>query len=160
MTAPASWAGSPTEKPAEKAKESDKARRKRLRLQRNQRILSREEIEAAMAPHIVAISDCYKRHTAKQKDVSGKLSLEMLIRPEGTLQKLWVHAPTVEGDGVDKCIHKLSTGWRFPKKPGFTNAVVPFFFQKTNAKGAGPIESCWSAKGCPDKQRKKRKQGK
>lgn len=145
---------------ARKAPESDAQRRARLRKQRNERILTREEIEAAMAPHVPAISACYKQHTANQKQVNGRLSLEMLIRPEGTLQQLWVHAPTVKGDEVSNCITALSEHWRFPKKAGFTNAVVPFYFQKTNIKGVGPLESCWSAKGCPDKQRKHRKRGK
>ncbi len=140
-----------------KANETDQKRLKRLRLQRSERILNRKEIEAAMAPHVPAIAACYKQHTAKQKNVDGKLSLEMLIHPEGTLQKLWVHAPSVRGDALETCIEQLAKTWRFPKKPGFTNAIVPFFFQKTNAKGAGPLQSCWSAKGCPETQRSKRK---
>ena len=109
-----------------------------------------------MAPHVPAIGVCYKTHTAKQKQVSGRLSLEMMIRPDGTLQRLWVHAPTVKGDKVSNCIQKLSKTWTFPKKPGFTNAVVPFYYQKTNIKGVGPLESCWNAKGCPEKKRKNR----
>ncbi len=114
-----------------------------------------------MAPHVPAIGSCYKTHTAKQEGVSGRLSLEMLIRPEGTLQRLWVRAPTVKGDGVSNCIQKLSKTWTFPKKPGFTNAVIPFFFQKTSIKGVGPLESCWNAKGCPKQQsNQKRKKGK
>jgi hypothetical protein len=145
---------------SQESREADAQRRAKLRMQRNQRILSREEIEAAMEPHVPAIGACYKTHTAKQKQVSGRLSLEMLIRPEGTLQRLWVHAPTVQGDKVSTCIQTLSKTWTFPKKPGFTNAVVPFYFQKTHVKGAGPLESCWKAKGCPDKQGKERKKRK
>lgn len=159
---PATFASEGATTEQAKGKERDKARRDRLRMQRNERILTREEIEAAMAPHVPAIGDCYKRHTANQENVSGRLSLEMLIRPEGTLQRLWVHTPGVKGDAIDACIQKLSKSWQFPKKPGFTNAVVPFFFQKTDVKGVGPLESCWKAKGCPEQNPKnnQRKQGK
>lgn len=137
---------------AHKSQETPLERRRRLR---NDRILSREELERAIAPHVPAIQGCYKTHAAKQKRARGELRLEMLIRPEGVLQKLWVVAPGVRGDGLSKCIKKNSESWRFPEKPGFTNAVLPFFFLKTHAEGAGPLHSCWSAKGCPDKTRRK-----
>jgi hypothetical protein len=154
------FADSPKETTTRKPTETDAQRRARLRMQRNDRILTREEIEAALAPHVPAIADCYKRHTAKQKQANGRLSLEMLIRPEGMLQSLWVRTPTVRGDKVARCVTELSKAWRFPKKPGFTNAVVPFYFQKTNIKGVGPLKSCWKAKGCPDAHRNKPHPGK
>ena len=144
--------------PKAPARETDAQRRERLRLQRNQRILSREEIEAAMAPHVPAIAACYKKHAGSGAEASGRLALEMLIRPEGTVQSLWVDAPHVRSKKLSECIHALSSAWRFPKKPGFTNAVVPFYFQKTKAKGAGPLKSCWNAKGCPDKKHRHHKQ--
>jgi hypothetical protein len=142
------------------AQESDEARKARLRQERNERILSREEIEKAIAPHVPAIQTCYKTHAAEQETAKGDLRLEMLIHPKGKIQKLWVVAPGVKGKKLDKCIKDLSQSWRFPEKPGFTNAVLPFSFVKTHAKGAGPLHSCWSAKGCPDKTRQRRQKKK
>lgn len=122
------------------------------RYQRNQRILSQKELEAAMAPHVPAIQRCYKTHAAKQRSARGELQLEMLIRPEGKVHRLWVRAPGVRGKQLGACIDKLSTRWIFPKKPGFTNAIMPFLFRKTNARGSGPLPSCRRAKGCSDKR--------
>lgn len=153
-TSPA-WAAGPS-KAGEEAKAGEE-RRERLRMQRNQRILTQKEIEAAIAPHVPAILACYKKHASKQKGATGELQLEMLIRPEGTVHRVWVRARGVKGQGLNDCVKKLATTWSFPKKPGFTNAIVPFFFQKTNAKGSGPLESCWNPKGCPDKKRPKAK---
>jgi hypothetical protein len=156
-----SWAGDSepekkSEEKADKEENADAKRRAALRLQRNDRILSQKELEAAMAPHVPAIQGCYKSHAANQKSAKGTLQLEMLIRPEGKVQKLWVRAEGVKGPKLEECIQELSNAWVFPKKPGFTNAIVPFYFQKTNARGTGPLESCWSAKGCPDKRRPKK----
>lgn len=149
------WAGDQSKE--EEAKKADAERRERLRMQRNQRILTQKEIEAAIAPHVPAILGCYQEHASKQKSATGEIQLEMLIRPEGTVHRVWVRARGVKGQGLNNCVKKLATTWTFPKKPGFTNAIVPFFFQKTNAKGTGPLESCWNPKGCPDKKRRKTK---
>jgi hypothetical protein len=149
------WASEPSK--AEEEAKADEDRRKRLRMQRNQRILTQKEIETAIAPHVPAILACYKEHASKQKRATGEIQLEMLIRPEGTVHRLWVRARGVTGQGLNDCVKKLATTWRFPEKDGFTNAIVPFFFQKTNAKGTGPLESCWNPKGCPDKKRRKAK---
>ncbi len=154
------WAGDQnkdTQAKAEAEAKADAERRDRLRQRRIERILTQKEIEAAMAPHVPAILDCYKTNAAKQKDATGEIQLEMLIHPEGNVHRIWVRARGVKGYGFDACVKKLSTTWVFPKKPGFTNAIVPFYFQKTNAKGAGPLESCWNANGCPDKTRRKKK---
>ncbi len=137
--------------------ETEAQRLRRLRMQRNDRILSRKEIEAAMAPHVDGISACYKTNAGSQKGADGHISLEMLIRPEGTIQKLWVVAPSITGAKLSKCVRDLSKAWRFPKKPGFTNAVVPFYFQKSRDPGAGPFQSCWSAKGCPEHRHRKKR---
>lgn len=167
LPAAAKWAmadkakgDTPAETATKSTEETDAQRRHRLRMQRNDRILTRTEIEAAMAPHVPGIAECYKRSTANQPQANGRLSLEMLIRPEGTLQSLWVRTPSVRGDNVARCVTKLSKNWQFPEKPGFTNAVVPFYFQKTNVKGVGPLRSCWQAKGCPQQVRSEPKPGK
>jgi hypothetical protein len=140
--------------------QADADRRAYLRMQRNQRVLTQKEIEATIEPSVPAIMACYQAHASKQKDASGEMQLEMLIRPEGIVHRLWVRARGVKGPELNECVKKLADLWQFPKKPGFTNAIVPFYFQKTKAKGAGPLESCWNPKGCPKKQQKQQKKKK
>jgi hypothetical protein len=151
------WAGDQDKDKDNAAAKADAERRAKLRLQRNQRILTQKEIEKTVAPHVPEILQCYQTHASKQKSATGEIQLEMLIRPRGTVQRIWVRARGVKGQALSKCVQELATNWLFPKKDGFTNAVVPFFFQKTKAKGTGPLESCWNAKGCPDKKKRKKK---
>jgi hypothetical protein len=123
----------------------------------NERILNQQELEAGIKPHVAAIQACYVNHASKQRGATGELQLELLIRPEGKVQRLWVRAFGVsKKEKLTSCLEDLSKTWQFAKKPGFTNAVVPFLFQKTKAKGAGPFRSCWSAKGCPEKKKNKK----
>lgn len=96
----------------------------------NPRILSRQEIEAALAPALVSIKKCYDTLGGSAEGAQGRLVLNMLIRPEGTVLTLRAQAPGIPGNEIEKCIQKLSTQWRFPKRMGYTNATVPFDFRK------------------------------
>jgi hypothetical protein len=119
-----------------------------LRMQRNQRILTREEVEAVLTPHQPSISNCYKRHASKQEGANGIVQLEMLIRPEGKVHRLWVRARGVRGTGLRNCVAELAGSWVFPKKFGYTNAVVRFYFPISEGDDEGKADDCWSASGC------------
>lgn len=119
-----------------------------LRLQQNPRILSREEVEKALEPHLPSIMGCYQEHTAKLKNKTGVMQLELLIRPEGKVDNLWVRARGVRGPGLRDCVRELARTWTFPKKDGFTNAVVRFYFPKSSGQDEGPVDDCWSSNGC------------
>jgi hypothetical protein len=46
------------------------------------------------------------------------------------------------------CVRATLDDVQFPARRNETIAVVPYFFQKTVARNAGPQLSCWNAKGC------------
>ncbi len=113
--------------------------------------LTAAEVQQAFAPYLTAIRGCYLAN-ARGKDVAGTLRLELIIHPNGSMFRFGFAAPGVRPPWLgklDTCLRALATSWHLPERKGFTTAVVPYFFQRTAAPGAGPIESCWDARGCP-----------
>lgn len=120
------------------------------------RILSAAEVQKYMAPYADSVGDCYKKHGLNQKTSSGDVRIGLIIHRDGSVFRVRTRARGVKGKALGECIEKLSKKWSFPPRRGFTHAVVPFYYLKTQSKGAGPMESCWSAKGCPKKRHHRR----
>jgi hypothetical protein len=113
--------------------------------------LTAAEVQRYFAPYLPEIRDCYLAN-ARGKDVTGALRLELIIHPNGSMYRFGFAAPGVRppwSGKLDSCLRALAASWHLPERKGFTTAVVPFYFQRTSAPGAGPIESCWDARGCP-----------
>ncbi len=115
------------------------------------RALSAREVQTYFAPYVPAVRACYLAN-AKGPRVTGVLRLELIIHHHGQLYRFGFSAPGVDKPWrpkLDACLRALAKTWSFPVRKGFTSVVLPFVFLKTNAPGAGPIESCWDARGCP-----------
>jgi hypothetical protein len=115
------------------------------------RTLSAKEVAKYFAPYVSDVRGCYTSN-AKSKKATGELRLELVIHHNGSVYRFGFAAPGVTHPWkprLDACLRRLSKTWKFPLRKGFTSAVLPFVFLKTNAPGAGPIESCWDPKGCP-----------
>lgn len=114
--------------------------------------LTAKEVARYFEPYAPAVRRCYIDH-ARSKSAEGTLRLELIIHSNGSIFKFGYAAPGVVKphlERLDRCLRKLPPTWRFPVRRGFTSAVIPFLFVRTNAPGAGPIESCWDPKGCTD----------
>lgn len=142
-------------KKRERARERQRRRAERERKLRA-KILDARELEKGVAPWVPKINACYKKYGIVQKKASGGLRLELLIDKRGTVRRLDILAPGVKGKKLEACIKKFGYKLEFARKPGFTRAVIPFYFLKTKAPGAGPLRSCWSRSGCPARPREKR----
>jgi hypothetical protein len=121
------------------------------------RTLSARDVQTYFAPYVPGVRACFLAN-AKGKHVSGVLRLELIIHHHGRIYRFGFVAPGVEKPWLaklDTCLSALAKTWRFPVRKGFTSAVLPFVFLKTSAPGAGPIESCWDARGCPPGKTKK-----
>ncbi|MFN0245929.1 MAG: hypothetical protein ACKV2T_03410 [Kofleriaceae bacterium] len=119
--------------------------------------MSAKDVQKYFAPYVPAVRECYVSN-AKGKNVTGALRLELIIHHGGHVFRFGFAAPGVEKPHfgkLDSCLRSLASTWRFPVRKGFTSAVLPFVFLKTNAPGAGPIESCWDPRGCPPGKAKK-----
>lgn len=114
--------------------------------------LTAKEVARYFEPYAPAVRRCYIDH-ARSKTAEGTLRLELIIHSNGSIFKFGYAAPGVVAPHLarlDRCLRKLPPTWRFPVRRGFTSAVIPFLFVRVHAPGAGPIESCWDPKGCPD----------
>lgn len=117
--------------------------------------LSVSDVKTTLAPYEAKLQHCYLDHTA---DVygAGKLSVELTVTRKGELKTLAIQTPgltTKLGMKIGGCIADTLEGLSFPARRAQTTATVPYFFQRTAAAGAGPIESCWKAEGCPTVER-------
>ncbi|MBT8494938.1 MAG: AgmX/PglI C-terminal domain-containing protein [Deltaproteobacteria bacterium] len=122
----------------------------------DKRTLSAASVVKYLTPYADSIRACYGKHGLAQKKATGDMRLELIIHRDGSVFRLKVYAPGVKGKALGKCITKLSKKWSFPPRKGFTHVLVPFFYLRTKAKGAGPTITCWSARGCPKKRRAQR----
>lgn len=113
--------------------------------------LSAKEVATYFEPYLPEVRGCYLAN-ARSKTADGTLRLELIIHPDGKVFRFgFVAAGVVKPwlPRLDACLRKLPPAWSFPARRGYTSAVLPFLFQRTRAPGAGPIESCWDARGCP-----------
>lgn len=113
--------------------------------------LTAAEVQRYFAPYLPEIRGCYLA-SARAKSATGELRLELIVHPNGSVYRFGFVAPGVRPPHLgklDSCLRALASSWHLVERKGFTTAVVPFFFQRTSAPGAGPIESCWDARGCP-----------
>lgn len=113
--------------------------------------LSAKDVQTHFAPYVPEVRTCYLTH-ARSKTATGVIRLELLVHPNGSIYRFGFVAPGVGKPWLgklDACLRALVPAWHLPARKGYTTAVLPFLFQKTRAPGAGPIESCWDARGCP-----------
>jgi hypothetical protein len=102
--------------------------------------ISAKDLKKYFEPYIPSVRDCYVAN-AQGHGVDGNLRLELIIHRDGTVFRFGFEAPGVTGGALrklDSCLRALSETWHLPVRRGFTTAVLPFYFQRTLAPGAGP----------------------
>ena len=108
------------------------------------------DIAALVTPHNPEIEQCYLDEISASRR-PGHLDLTFVITRDGDVLSLKAAAagvPAKIAHKIETCIHAAVDGIQFPARRNDTTAVVPYFFQKTNAPNAGPQLSCWNPKGC------------
>jgi hypothetical protein len=106
----------------------------------DQQTISAKDLKKYFEPYIPAVRDCYVAN-AHEREADGNLRLELIIHRDGTVFRFGFAARGVTGAWLrklDGCLRELSETWHFPVRRGFTTAVMPFYFQRTLAPGAGP----------------------
>ena len=112
--------------------------------------LTAKELATYFEPYVADVRGCYL--ASATKEATGALRLELVIHRNGMVEQFAFAAPGITARPLahlDDCLRALAKTWHFPERRGFTSAVIPFLFQRTNVPGAGPIESCWDPRGCP-----------
>jgi hypothetical protein len=112
--------------------------------------LSARDITSRVSPHAPEIQRCYLQGIAASRHL-GHLDLTFVIARDGAILSLHAAAPGVPArttHKIEDCIRAAVDGLAFPARGNDTTAVVPYLFQKTAARNAGPRPSCRSRKGC------------
>ena len=112
--------------------------------------LSQADIDAQVGPVSAEISKCYVDATASLRG-GGQLVVQLSIHRRGKLDAVTVSTPGLPAkvaQKVEACVRGLVEPLEFPARRTSTTAVVPFYFQRTDAPNAGPQLSCWNPRGC------------
>lgn len=112
--------------------------------------LAATDISALVAPHGAQIERCYVEALGDVRR-AGHLDLTFAIARQGNVLSLKAAAPGIPARALHKlegCIRSTVETLQFPERRHDTTAVVPYFFQHTDAPNAGPQLSCWNPKGC------------
>lgn len=111
--------------------------------------LSAKDLQTYFSPYLSQVRGCY---VAEAGGRAATLRLELTVRPSGKIAAFRVTAPEVPPASLarfEACVRRRVPSWHLPVRAGFTRAVMPIVFHKTNVPGAGPIESCRDPRGCP-----------
>lgn len=106
----------------------------------DQTSIDASDLKKYFAPYVSGVKDCYVA-SSRERTATGVLRLELVIRPDGTVNRFAFKAPGIIGAPLrllDSCLRARSETWHFPVRRGFTTAIIPFQFQLTYAPGAGP----------------------
>jgi hypothetical protein len=112
--------------------------------------LEATEVAAQVKPVVSDIERCYLDAVGDLRG-AGHLQLAFAIHRTGLLDSVDVTAPGVPArtaHKIDACVRPLVEKLRFPARRSSTTALVPYFFQHTDAPNSGPQLSCWNPKGC------------
>ena len=121
-----------------------------VRVERKPAFLTASDIASEVAPYAPDIQRCYREANGDVPRASH-VSLTLVIAADGRLRSLEASSPGLSARTTRRiaaCARSVLDLVRFPARRNETIAVVPYYFQKTDAPNAGPQLSCWSAKGC------------
>jgi hypothetical protein len=100
--------------------------------------------------HVPDIQRCYRAEIGEAQH-ANRLELTLVIAYNGRVRSVQASVPGLPAKPARKmesCIRTALEPARFPERRNDTMAVLPYYFQKTDAPDAGPQLSCWNPKGC------------
>jgi hypothetical protein len=91
--------------------------------------LSRAQIQKVINEHVAQIQACYEKSLLRDHSLSGKITFDWMIAPNGSVSSVRVRASTMSGSAVSTCILQEIRTWVFPTPEGGSVAVTyPFIF--------------------------------
>jgi hypothetical protein len=100
--------------------------------------LTADHVRKVMAEHGDEVKACYVEHGVRQPTATGRVEISLVVAKDGTTDEIAVDAPGVKGPALARCVEAAARGWSFPAIDSPTLAQLPFLFQHTHARGAGP----------------------
>ena len=120
------------------------------RPQRLERYLTTGDVTDVVTQRGAEIEQCYVDALGASRR-GGKLDLMFVIARDGHVVSLDSAAPgvpVVAAHHLHECLRTAVEALQFPARRNDTTAVVPYYFQRTDAPNAGPQLSCWNPRGC------------
>ena len=117
---------------------------------RPERYLTTSDVSEVVAQRAAEIEQCYVDALGAARR-GGRLDLMFIIARDGHVVSLDSAAPgvpVVAAHQLHKCLRTAAGALQFPVRRNDTTAVVPYYFQRTEAPNAGPQLSCWNPRGC------------
>jgi TonB family protein len=93
--------------------------------------LSADDVRQVIRANSHEVRACYERHAMRQKSATGKVLLDLVVRPEGRVDEVKVDAEGVRGNRFQRCVEEKARTWQFPESRGATEVQYPFLFQHT-----------------------------
>ena len=115
-----------------------------------ERYLTTGDVSEVVAQRGAEIEHCYVDALGAARR-GGRLDLMFIIARDGHVVSLDSAAPgvpVVAAHQLHKCLRTAVEALQFPARRNDTTAVVPYYFQRTEAPNAGPQLSCWNPRGC------------
>ena len=93
--------------------------------------LSTDDVRQVIRANAHEVRACYERHAMKQKSSTGKVQLDLVVRPAGNVDEVKVDAEGVRGQRFQRCVEQRARSWQFPESSSSTEVQYPFLFQHT-----------------------------
>jgi len=96
--------------------------------------LDKELIRRVIRAHANEIRYCYELELTKNPGLWGKVSVNFVISPTGSVQSAKVKETTLNNQNVENCIISKIKGWKFPEPKGGGIVIVtyPFILKRTD----------------------------
>lgn len=90
--------------------------------------LSKEVIRRVIRQHLNEIRFCYEQQLALKPDLGGRVAIQFIISPTGSVQMSKVASSTLGNKQVEGCIAKAVRRWTFPSPEGGGVVIVTYPF--------------------------------
>lgn len=96
--------------------------------------LDRNEIAAVIQRHISEVRFCYEQGLQQKPKLAGRLSMDFMIGPNGTVSVAKVMNSSLDHVPVENCIRNRLKTWNFPKPEGGVTVKVnyPFILRRVS----------------------------
>jgi hypothetical protein len=112
--------------------------------------LTTSDVAIVVGDRAADIEHCYVDAMGASRR-GGKLDVMFTIARNGSVLSVDTAAPglsAVAAHHMHTCIRTAVEGLAFPARRNDTTAIVPYYFQRTDAPNSGPQLSCWNPRGC------------
>jgi TonB family protein len=99
--------------------------------------LSAQEVQHVVSTHRASIRACYDPESWRNPSLSGKVTLQLSVKGDGSVDGARVAQSTLGNSVVESCMVKDVTRWRFPAANGESNLTVPFVFSGEAQRDGG-----------------------